>query len=107
MKGIQEIVSAVLISGILIGIVGSVYLWGLPLIQKNRDIATMKGAEEFMKNLDEKIKFVANNGGKNQMNVNVPGIVQFNGSSIKLKIDTDGVIYATEVEALLEEIRAL
>ncbi|MFH0949338.1 MAG: hypothetical protein V1802_02525 [Candidatus Aenigmatarchaeota archaeon] len=98
MKGLQEVVSTLLISGILIGIVGSVYFWGVPLIQKNRDIATMKGAEEFMKSLDEKIKLVASNGGKNELKISSPGLIEFDGSNITLKIETDGIIYATEAE---------
>lgn len=103
MKGQQEIVSAVLISGILIGVVGSVYFWGVPLIQKNQDISTLKSAEDFMRSLNDKIKFVANNGGRDRLRLDVPGIIEFfpaggSDARIELTVDTKGTIYAAEAE---------
>ena len=99
-KGQQEILSAVLLTGILITVVGSVYLWGLPLIQKNRSAATLESAELFSKNLAEKIKFIANTGGKDQMTINIPGVVFFNNESgtIETALQTEGTIYSTEGE---------
>lgn len=97
MKGQQEVLSIVLISGILIGVVGSVYLWGVPLIQKNKDIATLESAEGFIRNLNNRIKFVANNGGRDQLLINVPGIVRYDpvSETIQLIVETEGTIYAT------------
>jgi hypothetical protein len=99
MKGQQEVLSVVLISGILIGVVGSVYFWGVPLVQKNKDVAILEGAESFVKNLNDKIKFVANNGGRDQIVVTVPGIVKFDPSKspaeIYVIVDTEGTIYST------------
>ncbi len=97
MKG-QEVLSVILISGILIGVVGSVYFWGVPLIQKNKDINTLENAEDFMRNLNTKIKNVANSGGRDQIIINVPGLVAFDGTEINLVVDTEGVIYATNAE---------
>lgn len=99
MKGQQEAVSVVLITGILIGVVGSVYFWGLPLIQKNKDITVLKDSERFMGSLDDKIKSVANNGGRDQILIDVPGILVFDPQSnppeLRLRIDTQGTIYDT------------
>lgn len=97
MKGQQQAVSAILISGILIGVVGSVYFWGVPLIQKNQDVTTLTTAEEFMKNLDEKIRFIANNGGRDAVLIPDGGIAAFSGGEITYTIITDGTIYATGV----------
>ncbi|KHO47582.1 MAG: hypothetical protein QT00_C0002G0236 [archaeon GW2011_AR5] len=105
-KGQQEALSAVLISGILIGVVGSVYFWGVPLIQKNKDISLLETSEAFMRQLDEKIRSVANNGGRDQIIIPVPGIVSFENvgteldpqMEIKLTIETEGTIYATDAE---------
>ena len=60
MKGQQQVLTILLITLVLVAIVGSVYFWGLPLIQKNRDITVLKKAEDFMMNLNNKIKYVAN-----------------------------------------------
>lgn len=94
MKGQHEALSAILITGVLIGVVGSVYFWGMPLIEKNRDISTLKNSEEFMKNLNEKIKYVANHGGRDQIKITVPGIVTFDGEDILFEVETTGVIYS-------------
>ena len=97
-KGQQEALSAVLISGILIGVVGSVYFWGVPLIQKNKDISLLETSESFMRQLDEKIRSVANNGGRDQIVIPVPGILSFDGAEVKLTIETQGTIYATDAD---------
>ncbi len=97
-KGQQEALSAVLISGILIGVVGSVYFWGVPLIQKNKDISLLESSESFMRQLDVKIRSVANNGGRDSIVIPVPGIVNFDGKTIALTIDTQGTIYASDAE---------
>lgn len=97
-KGQQEALSAVLISGILIGVVGSVYFWGVPLIQKNKDISILESSEAFMRQLDEKIRSVANNGGRDHIVISMPGIVSFDGETIRLTIETQGTIYATDAE---------
>lgn len=97
-KGQQEALSAVLISGILIGVVGSVYFWGVPLIQKNKDISLLETSESFMRQLDENVRSVANNGGRNSIVVPIPGIVTFDGEVIKLTIETQGTIYAPDAE---------
>ena len=97
-KGQQEALSAVLISGILIGVVGSVYFWGVPLIQKNKDVSILETSESFMRQLDEKIRSVANNGGRDHIVIPVPGIVSFDGETIRLTIETQGTIYASDAE---------
>ncbi|HLC76669.1 MAG TPA: hypothetical protein VJH04_00530, partial [archaeon] len=86
------------ISGILIGVVGSVYFWGVPLIQKNKDISILESSEAFVRGLDVKIKSVANNGGRDQMSIPVPGIVTFDGKMITMSIETDGTIYAANAQ---------
>lgn len=96
MKGQQEIISIILISGILIVVVGSVYIWGAPVIQRNKDTSILEASEDFMIRLANKIKFVANNGGRDQLEVNVPGVFKFYSQTkeIELIIETDGTIYA-------------
>ncbi len=98
MKGQQEAIAVILISGILIGVVGSVYFWGVPLIQKNKDIAILENSEKFVRNLNDKIKFVANNGGRDQLRLDLPGVVKFDPQQdyIQFIVDTKGTIYAVD-----------
>lgn len=99
MKGQQEAITAILISGILIGVVGSVYFWGLPLIQKNKDISVLENSESFMKNLNEKIKYIANNGGREQVRITVPAVVRFTDDKIiELVVESEGTIYNINAE---------
>jgi len=96
MKAQQQVLTPILITLILISIVGSVYLWGIPLIQKNRGIANLQRSEEWIKDLNNKIKFVANTEGREQISINIPGTVIFNETegSISLKMKTHGTIYS-------------
>lgn len=100
----QQAISAVLVSGILIGVVGSVYFWGIPLIQKSRDTSLLESAESLMSVMDGKIKSVAAGGGRENIRLTEPGILQFSGGSaaaggtISYGIETDGTIYATGAE---------
>ncbi|MBI2971229.1 MAG: hypothetical protein HYY37_02295 [Candidatus Aenigmarchaeota archaeon] len=93
-KGIQAF-SAVLITGVMLGVVGSVYFWGLPLIEKNRDIATLENSERFAHELNDKIKYIANHGGRDRLQISVPGTVIFDNrsNSVRLAINTKGSIY--------------
>ncbi len=93
-KGQTQVLSAVLMMGVLIAIVASVFFWGLPLIQKNKDISTLNNAESLMKNLNNKIKYIANNGGKEQFKITVPGTLSFDGDELVFLAYTEGTIYA-------------
>ncbi|MBI2579481.1 MAG: hypothetical protein HYW27_01105 [Candidatus Aenigmarchaeota archaeon] len=101
MKGQTQAISLVLISGILIGVVSSVYFWGLPLIQKNRDISLLENSEQLIRSINEKAKSVANNGGRDKITVTGPGILRFDpadGGLFTYTIETDGTVYATNAE---------
>jgi hypothetical protein len=105
MKGQQEVLTPLLFTGILIAVVGSVYFWGVPLIQKNQDITTLHKAEDFMKNLNEKIISVANTQGSDKIaieagtlhffNVEGPDAMLRTGTGyITLDLNTKGTIYS-------------
>lgn len=96
MKGVAEALTAVVMTGVLIGVVSSVYFWGLPLIQKNKDISTLQSSERFMNSLASTIKEVANVPGRQKLTISVPGLVNFDGAKFQLTVNTDGTIYSTE-----------
>lgn len=103
MKGQQEILTPLLFTGILIAVVGSVYFWGVPLIQKNQDITVLHKAEDFMKTLNEKIIKVANTEGSEKITISA-GTLYFDPTDtglgtgtgkLTLKLTTKGTIYST------------
>ncbi|MDI6721883.1 MAG: hypothetical protein QMD85_05795 [Candidatus Aenigmarchaeota archaeon] len=100
MKGQQQAISLIIISGILISIVSSVYYWGVPLIQKNMDIALLEDSEQLIRALNDKIKSVANNGGREKVAIIGPGILRFEpvDGAFFYTVKSDGTIYATNAE---------
>ena len=95
MKGQQQVLTSLLLIIIMIAVVGSVYFWGMPLIQKNRDVTVLRKAEDFMFNLNNKIKYVANTQTKDSIKIDV-GTVSFDPSTetITLEVNTKGTVYA-------------
>jgi hypothetical protein len=62
MRAQVTVVSAVLISGIIISLVGAAYLWGAPMVEKRTTVTEFQSAENFVEQLDETIISIANSG---------------------------------------------
>jgi len=56
------VITIVLISGIVIGLVGVAYMWGIPLISKRTAVTDFLSAEDFAVKLNDKIVEIANSG---------------------------------------------
>ena len=61
-KAQTQVITIVLISGIVISLVGTAYLWGVPLISKRTSISDFMASEDFIVKLDSKIVDLANRG---------------------------------------------
>lgn len=61
-KAQTEVVTMVLITGIVISLVGTAYLWGAPLINKRTSIIEVDTGKEFVERLDKTIVDIANSG---------------------------------------------
>mgnify|MGYP000712078038 CR=1 FL=1 len=92
MKSQQETISYIIMVAILIVIVTTAYIWASPMIQKNRDITILNNAYEFMKSLNEKIKSVANNGGRESVYIDF-GNLFFENGAIIFSLETLSTIY--------------
>ncbi|MBI2545265.1 MAG: hypothetical protein HYW22_01540 [Candidatus Aenigmarchaeota archaeon] len=82
MKGISEIIAAVMIVTITIGLTSTAYIWGAPLIQKRQDATvTERVLEQFSptnaNSLGKVIENVANNKGTESFTTNADGIWVF------------------------------
>lgn len=55
-------ISLVLITGIIITLVGSAYIWGIPLIEKRTTLSDFSLGASFMDDLDQEIVEIANAG---------------------------------------------
>jgi flagellin-like protein len=79
MKGISEIISAVLVVLIAIALVSMAYTWGLPLIQKARGEAIAERVHTYFNpdnaaSLQSKMMGAVNLGGESVFNLDVDGI---------------------------------
>jgi flagellin-like protein len=61
-KAQTEVISIVLLTGIIISLVGAAYMWGIPLINKRTAVTDFLAAEDFVVKLDQKIVEIANAG---------------------------------------------
>lgn len=83
MKAQTDVISAVIILLIAMGLISAVYMWGIPLIQKSQDNAVVERVyKNFDKNnvnsIERKIEYVANNGGEETFTVDTEGIWYLN-----------------------------
>lgn len=98
-KGQVEVVSAVLLTGIMISLVAVAYFWGLPVIQKQKDRSRLATIQDFMKNLNDAVKEVANEGGRRKISTHIPGELQFvsgEQDNITLSFQSGGSMIATK-----------
>ena len=62
MKAQTNVISLVIIAGMVIALVGSAYVWAVPLIEKRATVTEYDVVERFMLELNEKIVDIANTG---------------------------------------------
>ena len=68
-KAQSQVLSIILISGILVAVIGATYMWGVPLIEKGRTSSDNEIAESFMLLLKEKVDDVAETGEQRTLSV--------------------------------------
>lgn len=100
-KGQSQLVTAVLLTGILIVLVSAAYFWGIPLIEKQQDTVRMNNMERFMNDMNEKVQRVASSGGRERIdNVEVPGELRLRDNELNDEVtvtfETRGQIIATD-----------
>ena len=82
LKGQSDVISAVLILVIAIGLVGTAYVWGIPLIQKRQDSAYSDRVDSYFDqsgmSIVGKISTIAANGGEDTFTSDVSGIWTLN-----------------------------
>ena len=96
MKAQTQIISVVLMTGIIISLVGTAYIWGKPLIEKQTTNTEFKSALRFVLDLDEKITDIANSGsGSYRMDIpkGTLKIIPYNANDP----DNNSIIYTIPV----------
>ncbi|MCJ7450127.1 MAG: hypothetical protein MUP58_00080 [Candidatus Nanohaloarchaeota archaeon QJJ-9] len=80
-KAQSQVISAVIIGGILVGGISAAYVWGVPLLQKNRDVANIKETISTFNDLNDAIKAAKTRGSSGEIPISV--------GSGELRIDPD------------------
>ena len=88
-EGQTNVVSAVIITGLLAGAILTVYSWGMPMLQKQKDINQVDDALENVKSIAKNIETVATKEGSRYSTIQVDGFLEINASS-------NSIIYTTK-----------
>jgi hypothetical protein len=96
-KGQTDILSAVIIIIIAVGLVGTAYNWGIPLIQKQQDTSLVERVEGYFRgdienSIEKKIVSVATTSGEETFSEDVPGLWQLVPNS-SLSIDNNSLSF--------------
>lgn len=71
MRAQTNIISIIIIAGLIIALVSATYIWAVPIIEKRSAITDYSIIESFMLQLDEKIVELANTGS-GEVTLNIP-----------------------------------
>lgn len=96
LKGLEPVISTLLIIGVLAAASFTAYEWGMPIMQKNVDKTQLYSAETFTSMLDKKIDDVARNGGSDEVIFNIPGQLVINPTEDKIEftVESSGSLYS-------------
>ncbi|MEM5799421.1 MAG: hypothetical protein QXZ43_02030 [Candidatus Aenigmatarchaeota archaeon] len=73
MKAQTQVVSFILIIGIAIAAIATITPWSMSMIQKRKDAKAVDDVFNFFILLDSKIRNIAQNGGEETLELNIPG----------------------------------
>jgi len=95
-KAQSQVLSIILITGILVTVVGASYMWGVPLIEKGQTSSDNEIAESLMVMLKEKIDNVAETGEQRTVSVELNGDIELaEDNSLRYTIATMGLNIAS------------
>ena len=105
-KGQSQLIGVVLLTLVMITMIGITYMWGMPLIEKQKDTVRVSNMERFMKELDESVQNVAKNGGIQKIeSPGIPGEVKILDQGINdmivAEFQTTGTDIATGTDIYL------
>jgi len=68
----QQVLTAVLLTAVVLSVSSGAYIWGKGMIQKSKDQRNFEEMERFMEDLNKNIKGVSRSGGRKEMEVQIP-----------------------------------
>lgn len=97
-KAQTQVISAILITGIAVGVVSIAYIWGVPLIQKSQVSTQITNAENLMNTIEKEIANIIQTGGQRSILLSLDGnlIVDQDANSIVYSLTTKGANVAND-----------
>ena len=68
----QQVLTAVLLTVVILSVSSGAYVWGKEMLAKSRDQRHFKNMERSIRDLNENIKEVARRGGRKEMQIDLP-----------------------------------
>lgn len=105
-KGQTQVLTAVLLGGILIAGVSSAYIWGLPILRKNQDVNNAKQSLTDLKKLSKAVGAVASGSGSRSVTVRLgEGTLDINAEEDMMTYTslTQGAYVSTRIWVPLNE----
>ncbi len=104
-KAQVQIVSAVLLVGILAAGISAAYLWGVPLLQKNQDVNEIDNAINSLKELSSTIESISVNKGTQSVDFKIKGLLKIipENSTIEYITNSRAAYVATSSWVTLNE----
>ncbi len=69
----QQVLTAMLLAGVILAVSTSAYLWGTEILEKSRDQREFQRMEKLIRDINENIKEIARRGGRYEMEIDLPG----------------------------------
>ncbi|MCK5176317.1 MAG: hypothetical protein KAQ92_01200 [Candidatus Aenigmarchaeota archaeon] len=89
-KAQSEIISYLIVAGIIIFTTGIAYMWGGPLIEKSSSNSKINMAESQLNQINNEISSILLNGGQNNIMLDIDG-------ELKIDVDTNSFYYSFKV----------
>lgn len=86
-RGQSQVITAVLLGGILIAGISAAYIWGLPILRKNQDVNNAQQSLSTLKDLANGLATVANEGGSRSVRVSL------GTGSLNIDADNETITY--------------
>ncbi len=74
----QQVLTAILLTVVILTVSLSSYFWGREILEKSRDQRNFQEMETFVRNLNDNIKEVSRRGGRTEMTVDLPDGAEIN-----------------------------
>lgn len=72
-KGQSQVVSAVILGGILVVGISSAYTWAVPILEKNQDVDQLRSSIDSLRDLEQTIERVSTRGGSETIEMQTAG----------------------------------